>query len=272
MIDVPAASVLVASLCLAVVSLIGTGLIRRRVRRGANAGARADALELAYVNGGPRLVLFTCLAELARRGLVQSAPLWRGGGIERIEGPDLPADAPPLLAAVLEALPEYDRVPDLLADDQVAAGVQKIGIRLVRRGWFLSERTQKRVRRWAPGWFAAIGCLLLFALTLPDFSGPGRAMQALGLLGLGVFTAVGTYIIVDLPLSTRAGRAAVWQAREVDDAKTFMYEMAVGGEAAFWKHDGDFAGSAGASPIAMSEFPHLMTHRGDMRRGWLHDH
>jgi uncharacterized protein (TIGR04222 family) len=127
-----------------------TGAVRRRARRGANPGLPGDALELAYVNEGPRLVLFTSLAELGRRGLAESAPTWRGGGIVRVDGPELPGEAPPLLAAVLDALQMYDGVPDLLADERVAAEVDQIGIRLVLRGWYLSARTQTRVKRFAP--------------------------------------------------------------------------------------------------------------------------
>lgn len=271
-IDTSPKSVLVVHLCLTLISLLATGAIRRRARRGANPSLLGEALELAYVNEGPRLVLFTSLAELGRRGLARSAPMWRGGGIERVDGPELPTEAPPLLPALLDALQEHDRVPDLLANERVATEVDEIGIRLVRRGWYLSARTQTRVKRFAPSWLVAIWCLLLFALTLPHFSEPGRAVQALGLLGLGIFAAIATYMIVDLPPSTRAGRAALQQTNESTGAESLMYEIATGGEAAFWKNGADFASSAGASPNEMSPFPRLMTHRGALKRGWLHDH
>ena len=251
---------------------MATGLVRRRARRGASPHLRGEALELAYVNGGPRLVLLTGLAELRRRGLVQAAPMWRGGGVERIPGPGLPGDVPPLMPALLNALREYDHVPALLADERLAAEVDEIGTRVVRRGWYLSARTQARVTRFAPGWLAAIWCVVAFALTLPDFSVPGRSLQALGLLGLGVFTTIGTYIIVDLPLSTRAGRAALRQTRVPTGDESLLYEIALGGQAAFWRDESDFASSAGGSPIDAGPFPHLMTHRGDQRRGWMHDH
>jgi uncharacterized protein (TIGR04222 family) len=246
-------------------------VVRVWVCRGANSELPGETLEFAYVNGGPRLVLFTCLAELRRLGLVDTAPQWLGGGIVPVEGRAVPADASALDRVVLAALPEHRRVPELFDDQAVAEIVGGIGARLVQRGWLISAATQSRMRWYAlPGWLVAVWCLVQFGLTVPHFGEAGRPLQALGLLGLGVFLAIGTYVVVDVPPATRAGRAALRRARAETPAHHNAHQIAVGGEHEFWRDGQEFAWEAGGVASGKAgPMPHLMTHRHDLHRGLL---
>ena len=139
----------------------------------------------------------------------------------------------------------------------------------------ISATTQSRMRWYAlPGWLVAAWCLLQFGLTVPHFGEPGRAVPALGLLGVGFFLAFGTYLVTDVPISTRAGRAALRRARtelrEEKNAGWRAYPIAVGGEEEFWRDGQEFALQAGGSPSGeMGPMPHLMTHGIHSRRGAL---
>jgi len=270
----PAAAVLWVHSALALAAFGTVVVVRVRVCWGANPGAPGETLEFAYVRGGSRLVLFTCLAELHRNGLVRTAAKWDGGGVVPVRRRPVPADAPALDSAVVDALPRYRRVPDLLDDKEVAGNVGGIGMRLVRRGWLISAATQSRMRWYAlPGWLVAVWCLIQFGLTVPHFAEAGRPGQAVGLLGLGVFLAIGTYLVIDVPPATRAGRVALRRAR----AELRAHErtaspadvIAVGGEDEFWRADAVFAQAAGGVPDELGPMPHLMTHRGDRQRGRL---
>jgi hypothetical protein len=62
----PGHGILLLHLGLALVALAVVGCVRWWVRRGSNRDAPARSLELAYLNGGHRLVVYTALAALRR--------------------------------------------------------------------------------------------------------------------------------------------------------------------------------------------------------------
>ncbi|WP_250004392.1 TIGR04222 domain-containing membrane protein [Actinoplanes sp. M2I2] len=178
-------------------------------------------------------------------------------GIIAVSGTALPEGASALYTAVLTAARGPSSIEDLLRDSEVSAAAEVVGVRLVRRGWVLSARQQTRMR-WCgmPGWLVALWCLVASGLTLPHLSEPDRSLQALGLLGLGVFLAIGTYIVVDLPPVTRAGNAVLRRERaELSDSASWLRRVAATGEPELWRMDAAFAEQAGAFSGKLPSLP-----------------
>jgi uncharacterized protein (TIGR04222 family) len=258
---------LLLHLGLALVALAVVGWMRRWVRRGASRDTPARSLELAYLGGGHRLVVYTALAELRRRRMVRAG----SRGIIAVPDTALPEGASALYAAVLAATRGPRRIEDLLRDSKVAAATEVIGARLVRRGWVLSARQQTRMRWYGtPGWLIALWCLVAFGLTLPHFSEPDRSLQSLGLLGLGIFLAIGTYMVVDLPLVTRAGNAVLLRERaELGDSASWLRRVAANGEPELWRMDAAFAEQAGAFSGELPRLP-FSKNRTFISTDWWH--
>ncbi|MFI7547868.1 TIGR04222 domain-containing membrane protein [Actinoplanes sp. NPDC049599] len=267
MTSVPATGILLLHLGLALVALAVVGCMRWWVRRGASHDTPARSLELAYLGGGHRLVVYTALAELRRRRLVRAD----SRGIIAVPGPALPEGTSALYATVLTAARGPRRIEDLLRDSKVAASAERIGARLVRRGWVLSARQQTRMRWYGtPGWVIALWCLAAFGLTLPHFSEPDRSLQALGLLGLGVFLAIGTYMVVDLPPVTRAGNTVLLRERaELSASASWFRRVAANGEPELWRMDAAFAEQAGAFSGELPKLP-LTSKRTFISTDWWH--
>jgi uncharacterized protein (TIGR04222 family) len=192
-------------------------------------------------------------------------------GIIAVPGSALPEGASALYAAVLTAARGPRSVEDLLRASPVAAAVERVGARLVRRGWVLSARQQTRMRWYGmPGWVVALWCLVAFGLTLPHFSEPDRSLQALGLLGLGVFLAIGTYVVVDLPLVTRAGNAVLLRERaQLSDSASWFRRVAANGEPELWRMDAAFAEQAGAFSGELPKLP-FNKNRTFISTDWWH--
>ncbi len=126
--------------------------------------------------------------------------------------------------------------------------------------------------RWygLPGWLVALWCLVAFGLTLPHFSEPDRSLQALGLLGLGVFLAIGTYMVVDLPPVTRAGNAVLLRERaQLSDSASWFRRVAVKGEPELWRMDAAFAEQAGAFSGELPRLP-FSKNRTFLSADWWH--
>jgi uncharacterized protein (TIGR04222 family) len=202
-------------------------------------------------------VVFTCLAELHRHRKVGSGD----GGVIATLGASLPASASPVFTAVLAALDRPRRAADLLADPAVVAATDAIGVRLVRRGWVLSEQQQARMRSYGlAGWAVAGWCAVHAGLLMQRFGQPGRAMETLVVLGVGLVLAVVTYLLVDVPPTTRAGRAVLRRARAElrdrrDDDAVIAARVAAYGEPELWRLDPEFAELAGAFSGELDEFP-----------------
>lgn len=267
----PATTVLLLHLALTLTALVAVGSGRWWVRRGANRDEPARPIEVAYLNDGPRLVVFTGLAALRRHGTVRAGTR----GVTAVRDAALPDRASPLHRSILAALRRPCSGADLLRDTEVAAATEAIGARLVRRGWVLSAKRQARMPWYGtPGWMVAGWCLVAFALTLPHFAEPGRPVQALGLLGLGVLLAVVTHIVVDVPPVTRAGRAVLRRVRaELDDrerdALSWPVRVAAYGEPELWRLDADLAHQAGAFSGELPRFP-ATRERTFISRDWWH--
>jgi hypothetical protein len=109
-----------------------------------------------------------------------------------------------------------------------------------------------------------------FGLTLPHFSEPDRSLQALGLLGLGVFLAIGTYIVVDLPPVTRAGNTVLLRERaQLSDSASWLRRVAVNGEPELWRMDAAFAEQAGAFSGELPRLP-FSKDRTFLSADWWH--
>jgi uncharacterized protein (TIGR04222 family) len=244
----PPTEILLLHVALALAALTLVGSARWWIRRGANHDMPSRPVELAYLNNGPRLVVFTGLAALRHHGMVRIDT----NGIVTVSGAALPGRASWLHSALLATLRQPRSGADLLSDDNLAAATDVIGTRLVRRGWILSAKLQARMPWYGiPGWIVAVWCSVAFTLTVPRFSEPGRPMQALGLLGLTVVLAVGTFLVIDVPPTTRAGQAALRRARaKLHDRQretvSWPMRVAVYGEPELWRLDADFARRAGA--------------------------
>lgn len=242
---------------LALLAAVLVGSARWWVRRGANRHRPAGPIDVAYLNDGPRLVVFTGLAALRRHDKVRAV----GDNLIAGRGTALPDHASPLHTVLLAALREPRSGADLLTDGRVAAVTEAIGTRLVRRGWILSAKQQDRMPWYGlPGWIAAVWCLVAFVRTLPHFGEPGRPMQALALLGLAAALAVGTLTAVDLPPATRAGRAVLRRARAElrrrdRESGSWPMRVAAYGEPELWKLDAGFAEPAGAFSGKLPPFP-----------------
>jgi uncharacterized protein (TIGR04222 family) len=267
MTSVPATAILLLHLGLALVALAVVGCLRWWARRGASRDTPARSLELAYLGGGRRLVVYTALAELRRRRMVRAD----SRGIIALSGTTLPEGASALYTAVLAAVQGPRSIESLVCDSKVAAAAETVGARLVRRGWVLPARQQTRMRWYGmPGWLVALWCLVAFGLTLPHFSEPDRSLQALGLLGLGVFLAIGTYMVVDLPPVTRAGNAVLLRERaELSDSASWFRRVAVNGEPELWQMDAAFAEQAGAFSGELPKLP-FSKNRTFLSADWWH--
>ncbi|MFI7547642.1 hypothetical protein [Actinoplanes sp. NPDC049599] len=86
----------------------------------------------------------------------------------------------------------------------------------------------------------------------------------MGLLGLGVFLAIGTYMVVDLPPVTRAGSAVLLRERaELSDSASWFRRVAANGESELWRMDAAFAEQAGAFS---GELPKLPVNKEDVHQ------
>ncbi len=251
--------VVVIDVLLAAIVLTGLAVTRWRVRRGGGRDRTASVLDVAYLQDGPRLVVVAVLAVLRRHGLVSA----RERGIVATADAELPAGASAAYKAILLALRRPQHVAGLLEDERVAAATAAIGARLVARGWLLSAGRQDAMRaRGRIGWAAAVCYLVQVALMVPGFIGPAWSVRALVPLTLAVVVAVGTYLLVDVPPITHAGRAALRGARTSLRPGPGV-QVVLDGEPALAKQDPRFARLAGAFDGKLADMPTLMTH------GWL---
>lgn len=250
----PAGDVILVHLAAALVALAAVGAARWWVRRGANRDLPAEPTDLAYLNDGPRLAVLAGLVDLHERRLIRI----HHGVIDVRRAARRAEPDSPLQAAILATLRKRRGVADLLRSGTVEAATHDLGAGLAQRGWVLSARQQTRMLRYGiPGWIVAVWCLLAFALTLPGFAGPGRSMQALILLGLAVFLAVGTYLVADVPPATRAGRAVLRRARKEARGRDVPWSVRVAayGEPELWKLDAQLAERVGAFSGELPPFP-----------------
>jgi uncharacterized protein (TIGR04222 family) len=268
MTTMPAGEIVLIHLAVAFVALAVVGSARWWLRRGANHDVPAQPTDVAYLNDGPRLVVFTGLAALREN---RSVRVHRG--VVAVRGAARAERVPSLQAALLASLRRPRSGADLLRDAKVEAATQAIGRCLARRGWILSARQQTRMLWYGtPGWVVAVWCLIAFVLTLPRFSHPGRPMQALSLLGLGVFLAVGTYVVVDVPPVTRAGQVVLrrvrTELRDTDrDAVPWPLRVAAYGEPELWRLDAHLAERLGAFSGELPPFPRIRR-RTFLSRDW----
>ncbi|MFI5491436.1 TIGR04222 domain-containing membrane protein [Actinoplanes sp. NPDC051859] len=245
----PATSeILLLHLALVLAALVLVGAARWWICRGANADGAARPIELAYVHDGPRLVVFTGLAALRHHALIRVG----SQGLVAVPGAVLPEGASPLHTALLALMKQPREAADLFNDELLTARTDAVGARLVRRGWILSAKQQKRMTWWGmPGWVTAAWCFAASMLTLSLHAGPGRSLQVLALLGLSVVAAVATFMLIDVPVVTRSGRAVLRRARAELDARppgaaSWPTRVAARGEPELWRLDEDFARESGA--------------------------
>jgi uncharacterized protein (TIGR04222 family) len=161
--------------------------------------------QAAYLNGGPRIALYSSLAGLRAAGVIGS-----GGttGALVTTGPK-PLGLTPLDNAVYDLAHRHTRTRDLGADPLVHSALERLRSGLEDAGWAVPEARRTGVRMWglAALFLAGVGVVRVLA-GLAN----GRPVGYL-VLALVATVAAAAYLLLRVPVTTRAGRAAVRRLR-----------------------------------------------------------
>jgi uncharacterized protein (TIGR04222 family) len=187
-------------------------LILATLHRRALLGGAPDALaarmgpqQAAYLNGGPRLALYSSLAGLRGAGVIGS-----GGTTGRLvtTGPK-PLGLTPLDNAVYDAAHRHTSTREVGADPAVRGALERLRSGLEEAGWAVPDARRTGVRMWglAALFLVGVGLVRFF-----DGLGNGRPVGYL-VLALLAMAGVAVYLLVRVPVPTRAGRAAVRRLR-----------------------------------------------------------
>ncbi len=187
-------------------------LILATLHRRALLGGAPDALaarmgpqQAAYLNGGPRLALYSSLAGLRGAGVIGS-----GGTTGRLvtTGPK-PLGLTPLDNAVYDAAHRHTSTREVGADPAVRGALERLRSGLEEAGWAVPDARRTGVRMWglAALFLVGVGLVRFF-----DGLGNGRPVGYL-VVALLAMAGVAVYLLVRVPVPTRAGRAAVRRLR-----------------------------------------------------------
>lgn len=140
---IPGPQFLMIYIGLALLAFVVALAIRAAARRpGATAMAHQPGpLEVAYLNGGPRLATYAALAALRAGHCVQAGP---GGVLTAVSTASPPTGI--LEWALYSAAGRGMRQRDLAADPAVAGALDRIRDSLERDGWLLSAARRRRMR------------------------------------------------------------------------------------------------------------------------------
>ncbi len=167
--------------------------------------ARMGPQQAAYLNGGPRLALYSSLAGLRGAGVIGS-----GGTTGRLvtTGPK-PLGLTPLDNAVYDAAHRHTSTREVGADPAVRGALERLRSGLEEAGWAVPDARRTGVRMWglAALFLVGVGLVRFF-----DGLGNGRPVGYL-VLALLAMAGVAVYLVVRVPVPTRAGRAAVRRLR-----------------------------------------------------------
>ncbi len=192
----------------AAATLLLLATLHRRALLGGAPNALAAPMgpqQAAYLNGGPRLALYSSLAGLRGAGVIGS-----GGTTGRLvtTGPK-PLGLTPLDNAVYDAAHRHTSTREVGADPAVRGALERLRSGLEEAGWAVPDARRTGVRMWglAALFLVGVGLVRFF-----DGLGNGRPVGYL-VVALLAMAGVAVYLLVRVPVPTRAGRAAVRRLR-----------------------------------------------------------
>jgi uncharacterized protein (TIGR04222 family) len=268
-----APEILIGYSATAVTVLGATWLGRWYARSGRNGSIEASVLELAYLEDGLLLACRAAMVGLRRAGAVRTGTLLTVAATGR-----LPADVPPLMAALHRGMRTPQSFSEVCGAAEVLREGTRIHRRLVRRGWLLTP-TRRRWLRLAgiPGWLVVIAGVVTIAMTLSRISEPAFSDLELELLGVVTVTAMAHWYLGDVPEVSRAGARALQRARAADAAdnrdgtalrpRDAMHRVAVRGTQALPGVDPALAPYVGVVPEQRKAEPHGLVGRSGRRPG-----
>jgi uncharacterized protein (TIGR04222 family) len=189
-------------------ALLVLATLHRRALLGGAPNALAAPMgpqQAAYLNGGPRLALYSSLAGLRAAGVIGS-----GGSTGALvtTGPK-PLGLTPLDNAVYDVAHRHTRTRDLGADPLVRSALERLRSGLEDAGWAVPDARRTSVRMWG------LAALFLVGLGVVRVLGGLANDRPVGhlLLALLAMAGVAVYLLLRVPVPTRAGRAAVRRLR-----------------------------------------------------------
>ena len=191
----------------AVVAVVCLALVHRRFPIGgpsADPPAALSPQEVAFLNGGEKLAVYTALASLRAAGAIGVADK------RLVQLTDLPVAATPLEAAIYNAAGNMVPARSLLDSNAVSGTMRQLEERLESAGLLTSAAQRRAIRRWA------LPCYALFALGMLRIQAGSASHHATGYLTVAAWLTlfVGLYLRTEpATTKTRAGRAAVARTR-----------------------------------------------------------
>ncbi|TDB71071.1 TIGR04222 domain-containing membrane protein, partial [Micromonospora sp. KC723] len=187
------------------VAVVGALVHRSRVLagQGAATAGRLDPQQVAYLNGGDQLAVWSALGGLRGSGAVGVRPDRR-----LTTGTPLPAGATPLDQAVHHAARRHLHARELVRDGWVARALTDLREGLERQGLVLSAERRSAARG---GALVLVGLLTLGAVRATTGLANGRPVGFL-LLALVALT-VTTILLSRVPRRTRAANAVLRELR-----------------------------------------------------------
>jgi uncharacterized protein (TIGR04222 family) len=183
----------------AIVAIWILAAIHRRILFAGTRGTDVERLspqQIAYLNGGDRLVVYAALGGLRAAGAISSAPdktLYQSG--------PMPSEITPIDTAVYHAAGRRIRARDIITDQWVAAALRELREGLEYRGLAVSTATMQTARRWAVA--GAVVTVLGIARLL---SGIGNDKPVTFLIPAIIIAGILSFILV--MKTQRATRAA----------------------------------------------------------------
>jgi uncharacterized protein (TIGR04222 family) len=173
----------------AMVAVAVLAAVHRKILFRGPRDARVDQLgpqQLAYLNGGERLALYSALGGLRAAGAIGSGP-----GRTLVQTGPLPAGITPLDHAIYNAAGRGIRARDVRSDQWVATALAQLRDGLEANGLAISASTLREARLWV---FGGIAILLVGVARL--VTGLGNDKPVLFLLPLLFFAAVLTVSLI----------------------------------------------------------------------------
>jgi uncharacterized protein (TIGR04222 family) len=202
--DVSGPTFLRVYISVSVAVLIGTLVYRRRLYGFSASMADLGPQAVAYLNGGAKLAIYSCLGALHTAEAIDVP----ADGRLRQTGP-LPSGAAALAQAVYHAAGQRMRPRDLASDTGVADAVRRLQSELEQAGLLV---TAERLRAWRTGPLLSLGLVALGVIrTIAGIANdkPVRYL-VLTLSGLAVVTAV---LLFRTARRTRAGDEVLTRMR-----------------------------------------------------------
>jgi uncharacterized protein (TIGR04222 family) len=182
-------------------------VVHRRVSFAGPAESRTGSLgaqQVAFLNGGERLAVYTALGGLRAAGAVDITT-----GRALVQSAGMPAGATPLDAAIYNAAGRRARVRDLSTEQWVIAALAQLRDGLITAGLVPGPAQRRTLRLWAA---AGVGLILIGVARLLAGVANGRPVGWL-IASLVAVVLLTVFLTRSVPRRTRAGTAAVDRLR-----------------------------------------------------------